>query len=572
MSILFTPIRVQNIEIRNRLVLPAMNTRQADLEGFVTERTINYYTERGSHGVGLVIVEMCSPEVAGRHRAHELGMYDDRFLPGLKRLARAIKDTGAKACIQLGHGGGHTREEITGQRPIAPSAVEHVVREKDVRRIIPLEMDGSRILQTVQSFADGAIRARKAGFDAIELHGGHGYLIFQFLSPLDNVRTDEYGGSLRNRARFAIQVLTACRKAVPDFPIIFRMSLDEYAPGGFTAEEGVQVAQWVAEAGADVIHVSAGSYRSQELMIVPPMIKEPGIFLPLAHRVKKKVNIPVIAVGRLNDPALAEGALSLGYADMIAVGRGLIADPEWLEKVHQGTPEAIRVCLACNTCGSDMQKGKTIGCVVNPWAGREKEIILSPVKESKKVLVGGGGPAGLEAARILSQRGYKVTLAERNPLLGGSLRLAMKAPLFQEVDLRPSVLEKFIEYQIGAARSAGTEILSSTPLDEKLIDRLRPDIVVLATGSSYRFPLNFIFPFLLKSGLVQTSFFKRMLQRIHESPSLHALFFKTLRKSDLRVVSLLKRKRLKFYVVGDCQQPGMTQETLLSAAKIAADA
>ena len=571
MSILFTPIRLGNIEIRNRLVLAAMNTRQADAEGFVTEETIHYYRERGLHGVGLVTVEMCSPELAGRHRVHELGMYDDKFLPGLKKLAQAIKDTGAKASLQLGHGGGHTREEVTGQRPIAPSAIEHIVREKNIRRIIPLEMDKSRILKTVQSFAEGAVRAKEAGFDAIELHGGHGYLIFQFLSPLDNVRTDEYGGSLRNRARFAIEVLNACRKAVPDFPIIFRMSLGEYISGGFTAEEGIQVAQWITEAGVNAIHVSAGSYRSQPDTIAAPMVKEPGAFVPLAHRVKRTVNIPVIAVGRLNEPALAEGVLGLGYADMIAIGRGFIADPEWAEKVYRGTPEAIRVCLACNTCLIAMHKGKTIGCVVNPWAGREKQMIISSARESKKVLVVGGGPAGLEAGRVLSQRGYKVTLAEKNTDLGGSLRLAMKAPIFQEVDMRPSMLEKFIDQQVYAAKTAGVEILSSTSVDEILIDRIHPDVVILATGSSYRFPLNIIFPFLLKSGVVQLSLFKRLLKRIHESQTLHDLFFKKLRKSNLRFLSLLKQKGLRFYTIGDCQQLGTTQEALLSAVRVAKD-
>ncbi len=571
MPILFTPIRLRNIEIRNRIVLAPMNTRQADIEGFVTEETINYYKERGLHGVGLVTVEMCCPEIAGRHRAHELGMHDDKFLPGLKRLAQAIKDTGAKASIQLGHGGGHTRKEVTGQRPIAPSAIEHIVREKDIRRIIPLEMNRSRILQTVESFVEGAVRAKEAGFDAIELHGGHGYLIFQFLSPLDNVRTDEYGGSLRNRARFAIEVVEACRKALPDFPITFRMSLEEYVPGGLTAEEGVQVAQWIAEAGADAIHVSAGSYRSGELTIVPPMIKEPGIFVPLAYRVKKKVDIPVIAVGRLNEPALAEGVLSLGYADMIAIGRGLIADPEWPEKVYKGIPEAIRVCIACNTCGTQMHRGKTIGCVVNPWAGKEKEIIISPAKESKNVLVVGGGPSGLEAARILSQRGHKVTVAERKSVLGGSLRLAMKAPIFQDVDLQASMIERFIDYQIHSAKTAGVELLSSTLLNEGLIHLVHPDVVILATGSSYRFPLNLVFPFLLKTGVVQISLFKKILQRIHNSSGLQTLFYKTLRKSNLQILSLLKERRLKFYTVGDCQKPGTTQEALLSAARIAAN-
>jgi 2,4-dienoyl-CoA reductase-like NADH-dependent reductase (Old Yellow Enzyme family) len=562
---------LRNIEIRNRIVLSAMNTRQADFEGFVTDETVNYYRERGLHGVGLVTVEMCSPEIAGRHRAHELGMHDDKFLPGLKRLAQAIKDTGAKASIQLGHGGGHTREELTGERPIAPSAIGQIVREKNIRHIIPLEMDKGRILQTIRAFVEGASRAREAGFDVIELHGGHGYLIHQFLSPLDNVRNDEYGGSLRNRARFAIELVEACRKALPDFPMTFRISLEEYVPGGLTAEEGVQVAQWIEEAGADAIHVSTGSYRSGEQTMVPPMIKEAGTFVSLAYKVKKKVHVPVIAVGRLNEPALAEGVLSLGYADMIAIGRGLIADPEWPEKVHKGMPETIRPCLACTACGTQMHRGKTIGCVINPWAGREKEITMAPAKESKSVLVVGGGPSGLEVARILSERGHRVTLTEKMPVFGGSLRLAMKAPVFQNQELRASMIERFINYQVHAAETAGAKLLSSASLDDTLIDRIHPDVVILTTGASYRFPLSLIFPFLLRTGIVQMSWFKKMFIRIHDSPRLQDVFIKTFRKRNLRALSLLKKQGLKVYTAGDCQELGKMQEALLSAARVGAD-
>ena len=373
MSHLFTPIILRNTEIPNRLVFPAMTTRLADSEGYVTDEMTAYYEARALGGVGLVTVEMCSPELAGRHRAHELGIYDDKFIPGLKRITQAIKDAGAKASIQIGHAGGHTRQDVSGELPIAPSAVEHIVEEKDVRLVIPIEMDKNRIDQTIRAFSKAAVRAKEAGFDAVELHGAHGYLLFQFLSPLDNVRTDEYGGSLRNRARFSIDVLKACRRSLPDFPIIFRISLEEYAPGGFTAEEGVQVAQWLAEAGADAIHVSAASYRSQPsaAIMIPPMIHEPGLFVPWAQMVRRKVKIPVIAVGQLNEPALAEETLESRYADMIAIGRGLIADPDWPLKVSTGEVKKLRICIACNTCIDTMRQGKPLRCLVNPWAGRE---------------------------------------------------------------------------------------------------------------------------------------------------------------------------------------------------------
>lgn len=571
MSILFTPIRLRNIEIPNRLVLPAMTGRLANPEGFVTEEIIAYYTERARHGVGLIIVEMCSSESVGRHRVHELGIYDERFSPGLKRLAQAIKETGAKAAIQLGHGGGQTREDITGEHPIAPSAVEYLVEEIDTRRVIPHEMDKRRIQQAVQAFAEAAVRAKEAGFDAIELHGAHGYLIFQFLSPLDNVRTDEYGGCLKNRARFALDVLKACRSAIPSLPIIFRLSIQEYARGGLTAEEGVQVAEWIAEAGANAIHVSSGSHHSLPSAPKPvsPMIHEPGIFVPLASMVKKKVNIPVIAVGRLDDPTLAEKVLISGHSDMIAIGRGLIADPEWPLKVRKGTAETIRVCLACNTCINTMHQGKPLRCLVNPCAGREKEITLSPSHESKSILVVGGGLSGLEAARVLSMRGYKVTLVERKSFTGGSLRLAMKAPIFQNVEVRASQIEKFLEYQVRAAEAAGVEILTSASVDKKVLNRVCPDVAILAAGASNRFPLNFLIPLLLKSPVAKTSLFKKILTLIHRSPKLGNLFYRTLRKRNTRILSLFSHEGLKFYVIGDCLEPGTAQEAILSAVQIA---
>src|ERR1700704_147454 len=252
MNILLTPARIGGVEIRNRIVMPPMTTRLADQEGFVTDDTIAYYGARVRGGVGLITVEMASPARAGRHRRRELGIYDDRFLPGLAWLVAEIHRGGAKASIQLGHGGGHTRFDICGETPVAPSAIPHPVFEVTNQTIVPREMSPLDIRLTIDAYAAAAVRARKAGFDVVEIHAAHGYLISQFLNSFENRRTDEYGGPLANRARFGLDVLRAVKAAVA-IPVIYRLSVDDYFPEGLPYAEGRQVAVWAAQSGADAL-------------------------------------------------------------------------------------------------------------------------------------------------------------------------------------------------------------------------------------------------------------------------------------------------------------------------------
>src|SRR5580658_8949531 len=363
MNILLTPARIGPVEIRNRIVMPPMTTRTADDEGFVTEDSIAYYMARVRGGTGLITVEMASPTRAGRHRRHELGIYDDRFLPGLTRLVAAIRAGGAKAAIQLGHGGGHTRLDICGETPVAPSAIPHPVFEITDETIIPKEMTLDDIGFTIAGFAAAAARAEKAGFDCVEIHAAHGYLISQFLTPFENRRTDVYGGSLENRARFGLEVLRAVKEAAPGLGVIFRLSVEDYFPQGMPWSEGKQVAVWAAEAGADALHIAAGHYRSlpSAARQIPPMQYPDATFLDYAAQVKKQVAVPVIAVGRLGDPQIAAEAVASGKADFVSLGRTLIADPEWVAKV--GRDEPIRRCLACNTCINEMRGGTQLRCV-----------------------------------------------------------------------------------------------------------------------------------------------------------------------------------------------------------------
>ena len=450
MNILLTPARIGAVEIRNRIVMPPMTTRLADAEGFVTEDTVNYYRARVEGGVGLITCEMAAPERCGRHRFHELGIYDDRFLAGLARLTAAIHDGGAKASIQLGHAGGHTRQDICGEMPIAPSAIPHPVYEITNATIVPEAMSLARIAETVAAFAAAAARARAAGFDCVELHAAHGYLISQFHTPYENRRTDAYGGSLENRARFGLEVLRAVKAAAGAMPVIYRISVEDYFPQGMPYAEGRQIAIWAAEAGADALHVAAGHYRSlpSGAMQLPPMALPDGIWLDYAAGVKRAVRVPVIAVGRLGDAALAAAAVEGGKADFVALGRTLVAEPRWVEKLRRG--ETPRRCLACNSCINEMRGGARIGCVVNGMAGRETEFAAAPPPaKGARIAVIGAGPAGLSYAALVAE-GNEVTVFERADRAGGAFRHAGKAPLFQEVEANPLSLERFIA-QLGEA-------------------------------------------------------------------------------------------------------------------------
>ena len=413
--------------------MPPMTTRTADAEGFVTDEIVAYYMARVRGGTGLITIEMASPEKAGRHRRHEVGIYDDRFMPGLTRLVDEIHRGGAKASIQLGHGGGHTRLDICGETPIAPSAIPHPVYETTFETIIPQEMTKERIAQTTAAYVAAARRARQAGFNCVEIHAAHGYLISQFHAPFENRRTDEYGGSLENRARFGLDVLRAVKAAVPGVGVIYRLSVEDFFDGGLTYSEGRQIAIWAAVAGADAVHVTAGHYRSlpSAQVVLPPMSMPDATFLDFAADVKKHLAVPVIAVGRLGDPATAEQAVASGKTDFVALGRTLIADPGWVGKVRHGEP--IRRCLACNTCINEMRGGARIGCVVNGAAGRETMFAGATPTHNERIAVIGAGPAGLTYASLVAERNA-VTVFEKAAQPGGAFRYAGKAPVFQEVE------------------------------------------------------------------------------------------------------------------------------------------
>jgi 2,4-dienoyl-CoA reductase-like NADH-dependent reductase (Old Yellow Enzyme family) len=564
MNILLTPARIGPAEIPNRIVMPPMTTRGSDEEGHVTDQTVAYYMARVHGGVGLITVEMASPEKAGRHRRRELGIYKDEFIPGLTRLVGEIHRGGSKASIQLGHGGGHTRIDICGEQPVAPSAVPHPVYETTLETIVPEAMTKERIALTTANYVAAAKRARQAGFDCVEIHAAHGYLISQFHAPFENRRTDEYGGSLENRARFGLDILRAVKAAVPELAVIYRLSVEDYFDGGLTYDEGKTIEGWAAAAGADALHVTAGHYRSQPNAhrMIPPMADPDATLLHFAADVKTAIDVPVIAVGRLGDPETATKAVESGKADFIALGRTLVADPQWVEKLRRGEP--IRRCLACNTCVDGMRSGAGISCVVNGMAGREAMFADARPPEGERIAVIGGGPAGLTYASLVAS-GNAVTLFEKSGRAGGSFRFAGLAPMFQEVEANPASLERYISGMVAACLRKGVMFRLSTDVTNDP-EQLSPfDRIVIATGASYPYGLGPWAMALLDLGAGQWPGFSELMS----VPKLRDWFYYRARSGTADHFKGLANPGQIVTVIGDAAKPGKSKEAIASAFEAA---
>ncbi|MFA4835903.1 MAG: FAD-dependent oxidoreductase [Dehalococcoidia bacterium] len=474
---LFQSGNIGGMTLKNRLIMSPMGTNMADRDGFVTEQMKRYYQERARGGVGLIIVEGACVDPVGKATPYELEISDDRFIPGLKGLVDALHQQGAKAALQLNHNGRLAPQSVTQKQAIGPSAVP--VKDWNFNPmgegIAPREMNAADILHTIQQFAKAAERAKQAGFDGVEIHGAHGYLVSQFLSGATNKRRDAYGGELRNRARFLIEILQATRGEVgTDYPVWCRLNAKEYGmENGITLQETVEVSQMTQSAGAGAIDVSI--YGASEQRI--PLSGIPrGYLLRFAEVVKKAVSVPVIAVGRIT-VEVGEQALREGRCDFVAVGKGLIADPELPSKAAAGHMRDIAPCICCGTCLDEVLAGRPIRCSVNANAGRETETGVVPASHRKRVVVVGGGPAGMEAARVTAQRGHTVTLYERESYLGGQLRLAALPPFKQSIG-------ELTEYLEGQLRSLGVKVLLNCEVPPALIDELAPDAVIVATGSS----------------------------------------------------------------------------------------
>ncbi len=484
------------LELRNRIIMTPMGTNLSQPDGHCGERIQAYYEARARGGAGMLIVGVASIAwPSGACNPNQVAISSDEFLPGLSELARRIKQHGCRAAVQLQHAGKVAVCDISAGRPMLVPSIPPKARDEMMAALAPDEMaafvktftkEGAKVaykvadredLRTlVEQFAAAAERARRAGFDGVEIHAGHGYIISAFLSPHANQREDEYGGSLENRSRLLVEVIQAVKAKVgQDFPVWCRIDSMEFrVDGGIRLADAIEAAVLAEAAGADAIHVSAyANPASGAAFTEAPLVHRRGGYLAFAASIKARLAIPVIAVGRI-EPEIAEQVIARGDADFIAMGRKLLADPELPNKLQRGEPETIRPCIYCYTCVSRIFVNDHVRCAVNVRTGFEHEIVLSPAEQPRHILVVGGGPAGMEAARVAALRRHRVTLVEQARDLGGTV-------FFSSIVYPEN--GKLIDYLAGQVRQLGVDVRLRTRVDRELLAQLAPDAVVVATGA-----------------------------------------------------------------------------------------
>ena len=477
---IFEPASIGEMKLKNRIVMPPMGTNYAEAGGAVSQRMLDYYEARARGGVGLIIVEGSSPGVQcitypQASPSHQASLGDDKFIPGWQKLTAAAHKHNARIAIQIMHA---TLENWNGKVvQVGPSPVVVPARLMGVFGGPPHELTVEEIAQRVEWFASAARRAKEAGFDGVEIHGAHQYIVSAFLSSATNQRKDKYGGSVENKARFLVEILQAVRREVgSDFPVWFRFNAQEWGvENGITIEETKQMVPLAVEAGAQALHVSG--YGTGSYVTTAPISDRPGFLVPMAQEVKRLTRVPVIAVGRL-DLELGEKILEEGKADLIAIGRRLLADPELPNKVAEGRLSEVVPCIGCMECIERLvfdERGEGVTCVVNAALGKEKAYEIKPAGKAKNVVVVGGGPAGMQAAVIAAKRGHKVTLLEKEAKLGGQLNIAALPPA--KGDIFP-----WIDYLVTQIEKTGVRAELNTDATIETIVSKKPDAVVIATG------------------------------------------------------------------------------------------
>ncbi len=473
---LFQAGRMRNLALKNRLIMAPMESNLAAEDGSVSDLMREYYRARAVGGIGMIIVEYtCVDRPLGLGGQPQLGLDDDALIASHAELVRAVHAAGSRICVQLFHAGRQTHPKFTsGRQPIAASAIPCPMYRK-----MPREMNAADMNHVLQKFREAAERAVKAGYDAVEIHGAHGYLPANFLSAASNQRSDEFGGSLANRQRFPLRIAEAVRQGAGDLPVIFRLSADEFVIGGTQIDEAMDTARRLEAIGVDAIHVSTGCHERIDRNVDPVWMPE-GWRLPLARQIREAVSIPVIGVGVIRHPEVAEQAIAEGSADFIALGRALLADPEWPNKAAAGRTADIRPCTSCNWCVAQIGTGHTpVGCAENPRTGRETQPQPVFVGSRELAVVVGAGPGGIAASLTLDRAGYRVLLMERQAALAPGLLASGAAPK----------KDKFLWYRDYLAhklRHSNVELRLGSMAGVADIAALSPALVVLATGSRDR--------------------------------------------------------------------------------------
>jgi 2,4-dienoyl-CoA reductase-like NADH-dependent reductase (Old Yellow Enzyme family)/thioredoxin reductase len=475
---LFSPIRVGTLELKNRIVMAPMGTNLASPEGRVTDKLIAHYKARAQGGVGLIITE--DTTIGPNYIHNTLSLADDQFIPGWHDLVKTVQAHGTKIMPQLIHPAFNApaaRNE--GTQPVSASPIpSRMLRE------LPRELNKIEIKDIVTRFGEAAGRAKEAGCDGLQIHCAHmHHLLGSFLSSYYNKRSDEYGGTLEGRLRLPIEVIKEIRTKIgPDFPLIIRISGDEYLPGGRTIEESIFIAPILVDSGLDAIHISAGTSLMTWIGI-PPTGSPQAPNAQLSAKIKEVVDVPVICVGRITEPWAAETVIATGKADMVALARSLLADPDWPNKAKSGNWEDIAPCVGDTACLTKAAFGTNIACGINPSVGRDIEMDIKPAIDLKNVLVVGGGPGGMEAAKVAALRGHRVTLFEKESKLGGQLLMASFPPKKHEYTAA-------IRYFVRQMKKAGVNVLLNQEVTLATITDNKPDVVIIATGGGPLIPAD----------------------------------------------------------------------------------
>ncbi len=473
------PGQIGSLKTKNRIVCASMVRNWATDDGLVTERLINNYTAIAAGGVGMIILGACYVEPLGKGFLNQLGICDDKHIEGLRTLGDAVHRYGVKLGAQIFHSGRQTIPKFCGGQPVAPSPKPCGVMRAMDPEYTPRELSTVEVERLADSFAEAALRNKKAGLDFMELHGAHGYMINQFLSPYTNERTDKYGGDLAGRMRFVLEVIEKIRSRLGQaYPVTIRLNGSDFIQGGMDIDYTLEVVKELDRAGIDGFHITGEIYESfPKGKMISPMSIQPAPLVEFAAAVKQVTSKPVVAVAKIYRPHLIEDVLAKNQADFVAIGRSLLADPEFPNKVRDGRLDDINYCTTCQGCQARLFSQLDVQCVVNPWCGRERELEIRRTSKSKKVMVVGGGPAGMQAAWVAAKRGHEVWLYEKNHQLGGQMRLASVPPTRDDWNV-------FTTYLMRQVDEAGVNVITGREATKELVFQEEPDVLIVATGSS----------------------------------------------------------------------------------------